>query len=149
MKDLLDDTQERPLWNGADYRTILPAAETGGAMSIVDAIHEPGTGPGRHIHTTHDEIFVVLAGRLRFAVGDTIIDRGPGGAVFVPRGTDHTFQVLGHETSRFLVIYTPPGFEGFLDNWISHRWRLPEDMATVSEAAERTGMVLTGPPITA
>ncbi len=147
MKDLLDDTQDRLLWNGADYRTILSAAETGGAMSIVDAIHEPGTGPGRHIHTTHDEIFVVLAGRLRFAVGDEIIERGPGGAAFVPRGTDHTFQVLGPDTSRFLVIYTPPGFEGFLDDWISHRWRLPEDMTIVKEVAECAGMVFTGPPI--
>ncbi len=147
MKDLLDNTQDRLLWNGADYRTILSAAETGGAMSIVDAIHEPGTGPGRHIHTTHDEIFVVLAGRLRFAVGDEIIERGPGGAAFVPRGTDHTFQVLGPDTSRFLVIYTPPGFEGFLDDWISHRWRLPEDMTIVKEVAERAGMVFTGPPI--
>lgn len=149
MKDLLDDTHARPLWNGADYRTILPAAETGGALSIVDAIHEPGTGPGRHIHATHDEIFVVLAGRLRFAVGDATLERGPGGAVFVPRGTDHTFQVLGPETARFLVILTPPGFEGFLDDWISHRWRFPEDMAAVTEAAGRVGMILTGPPIAA
>lgn len=149
MKDLLNDIEDRLLWNGADYRTILPATETGGAMSIVDAIHEPGTGPGRHIHTAHDEIFVVLKGRLRFAVGDATIERGPGGAVFVPRGTDHTFQVLGSETARFLTIFTPPGFEGFLDAWIGNRWRMPEDMAVVSEAAERAGLVFTGPPIAA
>jgi hypothetical protein len=37
-------------WLGFRYKTILPAAEAGGTMSIVDSLSPAGSGPPRHVH---------------------------------------------------------------------------------------------------
>ena len=52
MKDLhLDGAIE---WNGVAYKTILATEDTGGAMSIVDSVSPPMSGPPRHIHHKED-----------------------------------------------------------------------------------------------
>ncbi len=37
-------------WLGVRYKTILPASDTGGALSIVDSLSPSGSGPPRHVH---------------------------------------------------------------------------------------------------
>lgn len=134
---------------GAAYRTMLTAEETGGAMAVVEAIHVPGTGPGRHIHEDADETFVVLEGRVVFEVAGRRVVRGAGETAYVPRGTEHAFQVVGTATARMLVTFTPAGFETFLEEYSARRWRMPDDMEAVMAAGARHHLVFTGPPIDA
>lgn len=75
--------------------------------------------------------------------------RGPGGTVFVPRGREHTFRVIGDRPSRHLVILTPGGFEGFFAEIAKRGCRIPEDMPAVLESAARHHLSFTGPPLDA
>src|SRR6266446_4800877 len=59
---------------------------------------DPGGPPGplrliapRHLHRRDDEAWHVLEGALRIQVGKREVEAPAGSAVFVPRGTAHTY----------------------------------------------------------
>ena len=134
-------------WQGVHYKTVLGAYETDGAMSIVDSVSPPHSGPPRHVHHDADEAFVILSGDVEFwRDGETVI-RGPGETEFVPRGKEHTFRVVGDKPSRHLVILTPGGFEGFFAEMARSNFRIPEDMPAIEEIAARFHLTFTGPPL--
>lgn len=55
---------------------------------------EPGRGPKLHVHP-YDEVFVIQEGRVRFFVGDEVIDAEVGETVLGPAGVPHKFVNLG------------------------------------------------------
>lgn len=134
-------------WLGVRYKTILSTQATGGAMSIVDSLSPAGVGPPRHVHDREDEAFVILTGECEFWLEGETFRRGPGESVFVPRGKEHTFRVVGDAPSRHLVILTPGGFEGFFAEMARGAFRIPEDMDRVGESAGRHHLRFTGPPL--
>lgn len=134
-------------WLGARYKTILAPAETGGAMSIVDSVSPPGGGPPRHVHEREDETFVILSGECEFWLEGQTFTRSAGESVFVPRGKEHTFRVVGAELCRHLLILTPGGFEGFFAEMAQGRFRIPEDMEQIESSAARHTLRFTGPPL--
>lgn len=146
MKDLKTDDAAIE-WLGVHYKTILTPEESGGAMSIVDSLSPVGSGPPRHVHHNEDETFVMITGKCKVWIEgiETIV--GPGESVFVPRGKEHTFKVIGDEPSRHLVILTPGGFEGFFADMAEGQCRIPEDMPAVEASAQRHNMSFTGPPL--
>ncbi|MFW8595031.1 cupin domain-containing protein [Cribrihabitans neustonicus] len=146
MKDLTTDKDAHE-WLGVRYKTILSPDQTGGAMSIVDSWSPAGSGPPRHIHEREDETFVMLTGTCKVWIAGQETIAGPGESAFIPRGTEHTFKVVGTEPSRHLVILTPGGFEGFFAEMAAGQFRIPEDMAAIEESARRHGLSLTGPPL--
>jgi len=134
-------------WQGARYKTILDAAETGGAMSIVDSLSPVGSGPPRHIHHAEDEVFVILTGVCKVWVEGVETRVGPGESIFIARGKEHTFKVIGDEPSRHLVILTPGGFEGFFHAMATARYKIPEDMPGIEAVAAKYDLSFTGPPL--
>ena len=134
-------------WLGVLYKPILPAGDTGGAMSIVDSLSPAGSGPPRHVHDREDEAFVLLSGRCEFWLEGQTFTRSAGEAMFVPRGREHTFRVVGGEACRHLVILTPGGLEGFFAEMARGRFRIPEDMEQVGASAARHNLRFTGPPL--
>ena len=42
-----------------------------------------------HHHEAEDELFLVLAGRLRLELRDRVVELGPGEMAVVPRGVEH------------------------------------------------------------
>ena len=134
-------------WLGTTYRTILKSGDTGGAMSIVDSVSPPGSGPPRHIHHAEDEAFVVLTGEMEVWIEGETRFAGPGQAVFIARGREHTFRAVGDRPARHLVILTPGGFEGFFAEMAAGQFRIPEDMAEITESAARHKLEFTGPPL--
>ena len=134
-------------WLGTHYRTVLTTADTGGAMSIVDTVSPPNSGPPRHIHHAEDETFVLLTGDCEFWLDGKTLTRGPGQTVFVQRGKEHTFRVVGDRPSRHLVILTPGGFEGFFADMAQGKFRIPEDMPAIQQSAARHNLSFTGPPL--
>jgi quercetin dioxygenase-like cupin family protein len=134
-------------WLGVRYKTILPAVATGGAISIVDSLGPVGSGPPRHVHEREDETFVILTGECEFWLeGQTILKRA-GESVFVPRGREHTFRVVGAQPSRHLTILTPGGFENFFAEMAQGGFRIPDDMEQIGAAAARHSLRFTGPPL--
>ena len=136
MKDLTQDPDSIE-WLGVTYKTILESKATGGAMSIVDSLSPVGSGPPRHVHMLEDETFVMLTGLCRVWIEGEEFTKGPGETVFIPRGKEHTFQVIGDEPSRHLVILTPGGFEGFFADMAKGQFQIPADMAQIEESAKR------------
>lgn len=136
-------------WLGTHYRTSLTTAETGGAMSITDSVSQPNSGPPRHIHHDADETFVMLTGDAEFWLAGERHLRGPGETVFIPRGMEHTFRILGDAPSRHLIIMTPGGFEEFFVEMAAGQFRIPQEMPAIEESAARHNLSFTGPPLSA
>lgn len=134
-------------WQGVHYKTLLTADESQGAMSVVDSVSPPNSGPPRHIHHDADELFVLLTGDVEFWLEGESFTRGPGEAVFVARGREHTFRVVSDCPSRHVVVLTPGGFEGFFAEMAKHAYRIPQDMPAIEECAGRHHLQFTGPPL--
>jgi len=134
-------------WLGVQYRTILKTAATDGALSITDSVSPPGSGPPRHIHHDADETFVLLTGDSEFWLEGDQFTRGPGQTVFIPRGKQHTFRIVGDVPARHLVILTPGGFEGFFAEMAERNLQIPQDMPAIEETATRYQLSFTGPPL--
>lgn len=97
------------LWN-----VVLSAETTAGQFTMMDQKMPKDTGPPPHVHERYDEGFFVIEGEVEYTVGagdeqQTILARD-GAAVWIPRGTLHSFKVKS-ETSRALNFYTPGGFD--------------------------------------
>ena len=130
------------------YRIVLPAAASGGQIGIFESEDQPGYGPPRHIHRTADETFVVLEGEVEFSLAGVLTRCRTGDAIFVPRGTEHTFCVRGTMPARMMTVMTPGGFEAFFREMAQGGYLIPQDMAQIAAIAARYDTDFTGPPLT-
>jgi mannose-6-phosphate isomerase-like protein (cupin superfamily) len=80
---------------------------------VIAEWRDPGGPPGpprliapRHLHRTDDEAWYVLEGTLRVQVGNEEAEARAGSAVFVPRGTPHTYWNRGPDAVRYLLVMT-------------------------------------------
>jgi mannose-6-phosphate isomerase-like protein (cupin superfamily) len=145
-----------PRWYGNSlFEFLVPAAATGGALSVFRATMPEGFGPPRHIHTREDEVFLVEDGEALFDVDGRILTAGPGTTVFMPRGVPHTFRVQS-PVSRMLGVMTPGGFEALFrnlgvpapDRTLPPAGAVPFDIAAVMAEQARLGTQVVGPPLT-
>ncbi|MFC5643182.1 cupin domain-containing protein [Kitasatospora cinereorecta] len=89
-------------------RVLEDGSHTGHRLAIAESVLAPHTqGPPQHRHARHDEGFYVLAGTVRFTVGDEDYDATPGTLVMVPPGTPHTFANPGDQPAVMLSTFTP------------------------------------------
>jgi len=120
--------------------------ETGGRLTAIENEVAPGEGPPLHTHAGEDEFWHVIDGEFRFRLGDELSSAPAGSFVFVPRGTPHCFQNVGHSPARILVMFTPSGMERFFDRFAE----LPEpDPAAFAALGAEVGMEVVGPPLAA
>ena len=59
-----------------------------------------------HLHREDDEAWYVLEGTLCVRVGNDVVEANAGAAVFVPRGTPHTYWNPGPGLVRYLLVMT-------------------------------------------
>lgn len=59
-----------------------------------------------HLHRNDDEAWYVLEGSLCVRRGHEIVEAHTGSAVFVPRGTAHTYWNPGRGVVRYLLVMT-------------------------------------------
>jgi mannose-6-phosphate isomerase-like protein (cupin superfamily) len=97
---------------------IAPSLSGNVIGSVNDAFviaewRDPGgpSGPPRliappHLHRNDDEAWYVLEGALRVRVGNEEVEAHPGSAVFVARGTPHTYWNPGPGPVRYLLVMT-------------------------------------------
>ncbi|HEU4976949.1 MAG TPA: quercetin 2,3-dioxygenase [Baekduia sp.] len=149
-------TDGEPRWYGDSlFEFLVPAAATGGALSVFRATMPEGFGPPRHVHTREDEVFLVLDGKALFDVDDRILTAGPGTTIFMPRGVPHTFRVQS-PVARMLGVMTPGGFEELFRNLgmpagareLPPAGAVPFDVPAVMAEQERLGTQVVGPPLT-
>src|SRR5215213_11202458 len=97
-------------WQGSLMTIKARAADTGGALGLVEGRFYQGFGPPLHVHHREDEGMLVLEGEIRFRHGTEEFVAGPGTLVWAPREVTHAFTVQS-PNARALVIVTPGGFE--------------------------------------
>ena len=59
-----------------------------------------------HLHRNDDEAWYVIEGTLCVRVGKDVVEAKAGSAVFVPRGTPHTYWNPGAGLVRYLLVMT-------------------------------------------
>jgi mannose-6-phosphate isomerase-like protein (cupin superfamily) len=120
--------------SGATVTILVSAADSGGAIGVIETVFPPGDGVLFHMHSREDETFYVVSGIGEFRLDNTTVVRGPGSIIFGPRDVPHTFRNAGDTDLKCLIVYSPGGFEqSFLD------------IATLGEAGNdphETGAVL-------
>lgn len=67
-----------------------------------------------HVHTREDELFHVLEGKISYRIGASRFEASPGHTLFAPRNIPHGFTVSSPEAARYLIVYSPAGFEEFI-----------------------------------
>jgi len=148
-------TAGEPYWYGNSlFEFLVPAAATGGLLSVFRATMPEGFSPPRHIHTREDEVFMVEEGEALFDVDGRILTAGPGATVFMPRGVAHTFRVLS-PVARMLGVMTPGGFEELFRSLgtpagarrLPPEGEVPFDVHAVMAEQERLGTQVVGPPL--
>ena len=91
-----------------ELRILEDGSTTAHRLGLAEIIIAPHTaGPPQHRHAQHDEGFYVVAGTVRFTVGERSYDAAPRTLVMVPPGAPHTFANPGDEPAVILNTFTP------------------------------------------
>ena len=76
-------------------------------LQLIHAKFEPDGTYALHSHT-HEQVSVVLKGRMLLTVGDEVREVGPGDIWYAPAGVMHGGEMLGDEPVEFIDVYVPP-----------------------------------------
>jgi quercetin dioxygenase-like cupin family protein len=123
---------------GVDFK--IEAAETAGALAIVEHPFAVGALVRPHVHTREDEISIVLEGTIGFRSEDTEVVLGPGGYIIKPRGQVHAMWNAGQVPARMIEIISPAGFEGFFGGFADLNDAGQIDLDAVAELAREFGL---------
>lgn len=133
---------------GWSMRVKVTASDTLGQLTVLHGQMAPQlAGPPAHVHAEHDETFVVLAGRMRFRIGDRFHTAQPGETVYASRRLAHGFANPHDEPARYAAILTPSGYEDYFRKVAQHvadTGALP-DPALIAELMAQHATVLADP----
>jgi len=88
-------------------RYILDGSATN-SIGVFELTVPPGSNvPPPHSHSRNEECVYVLDGRLRYMVGSTSRDLGPGECMHTPKGTVHAFSNPFTSVARALIVQSP------------------------------------------
>jgi mannose-6-phosphate isomerase-like protein (cupin superfamily) len=139
---------------GNSFSIRLRSAESAGALTLLEVVAPPGSGPPLHIHRRESEVFYLLAGRMIYRAGDESFDLAPGESIYLPKDVPHAFRVIGDVPTRFLALTAPGGIESLYEELGRHpnREGLPdrpsaEEIGAWLSAAPRYGLEICGPPL--
>ena len=138
-----------PLWvTGNDILVKVSSKDTGGAFTIFEGHTPPLAGPPLHRHREQDECWYIVAGQYRFEVDGQTTLAGPGDTVFAPRGSRHTFQVIGSEPGTAITTVVPGGLDVFFRELSAALPRgVTPDFAVLAPLFEKYDLELLGPPL--
>jgi len=106
---------------GWSMQVKVTAADTLGRLTVLHGQMAPQlAGPPAHVHAEHDETFVVLAGRMRFRIGDRFYTAVPGETVYASRWLAHGFGNPHDEPAHYAAILTPSGYEDYFRKVAQH-----------------------------
>jgi quercetin dioxygenase-like cupin family protein len=80
-----------------------PAAADDPHLFVFEQVLPEGASPPLHVHDGLDDSFFALDGRIVFRRGEEVFLAEAGTWVCVPKGTPHTFRVLGGPARTLLV----------------------------------------------
>lgn len=96
------------------FRVRVSGEAVGGRYSVVETLARQGSELPLHVHSLEDELLLVLEGQLSVRLGRSEHRLQAGEALRLPRGVPHALR-LDSETARLLSVYSPAGFEHYLE----------------------------------
>jgi quercetin dioxygenase-like cupin family protein len=110
---ILGPGEGEAVWFNRGRATFKATGEqTEGRFTLMELVAPKDFAAPLHIHRAEDEFFVVLAGEVRFQLGDAVLEAVAGSLVHGPRDVAHSFHVDSTE-ARLLFFFGPSGIEGF------------------------------------
>ena len=93
-------------------RKALLTPKPFGHVEVVVAELEPGgsTGDEPYRHGDSEEVFYVLAGRVRLQLDDDLFELGPGDSVHYRSSTPHRVVNHGAEPAEVMFVVSPPSY---------------------------------------
>jgi quercetin dioxygenase-like cupin family protein len=156
-KSVIAQTGEgEALWVlGGLFEIKVSSADSGGELVVVQMTVGPNAvASPPHTHLGAESV-TVLDGNLKFHIADKTIDCGPGGEVYIPRGTWEWLENASNEPARLMVRYMPGGQMDLFFREIGQvatARELPPpsktapDFRRIAAVAQRYGMELKPPP---
>ena len=91
---------------------------TGESCQLLWAKFEPGGTYELHSHP-HEQMSVIVSGRMRLTVGEEVREIGPGDMWYAPANVKHGGEILGNEPVVFIDVYAPPSTT--IAQWIENK----------------------------
>ncbi|WP_181969727.1 cupin domain-containing protein [Paraburkholderia sp. DHOC27] len=134
---------------GTRVRLLMSGQQTGETFCMMEMFSPPGKGTPLHAHSREEETITMLEGTLDVLIEGETVKLHAGDTLLVPRNVPHRLANTGEVLSRYLVVCTPAGFDGFVGDCadaqtgpITATPPRPEDIARMREAAPRFGISL-------
>lgn len=97
-------------WSSTPWTSVRPGVDrkSFGGQGATLALHRlmPGHEPKPHSHP-NEQIAYILAGTIRFHVGEEVHLVGAGGLLLIPPNVVHWGEVVGDEPVLNLDVFTP------------------------------------------
>jgi len=92
------------------YSWAVATKETMGVESVSLSVSEiqPGGSADMDRHPDSEQLTFILSGRGKAVVDGKEFLMEPNGCLFVPKNAEHGMEVIGKETLRTVVIFSPP-----------------------------------------
>ena len=115
-KVILPDESQTLRLNDVVFRWGIGAAESDGAVSILEVTIPPRTLIKPHAHSREDEFSYVLAGPIGVRSAEATVDEVPTGSWLVkPRSVPHAMWNVSDQPARVLEIVMPGGLERYFE----------------------------------
>lgn len=148
---------QQQLWFLDTLVTVRVARdETSDGLSVLELFAPRGDSPPLHIHHTEDEVFHVIAGELRFQLGDRDLQLAAGDTLLAPKGVPHTYLVETQQ-ARWLTVTAHGDFEGLVRSFSRPAAEsdlpatsgppTPAQAEALAAACLEHGIELVGPPL--
>jgi mannose-6-phosphate isomerase-like protein (cupin superfamily) len=123
----------------SEVHVLVGSEDTGQRAVLVEEHLPPGPGsPPPHVHHQMDHTFYVTGGTVEFSAGVHTVAVAAGGAVFVPRGTPHTFRNPStYEDASFLEFDSPGNFDSYFRELSALLGQKGFDVALIRELQAR------------
>ena len=118
-----------------NLRIKIGAAESGGALSLVEYEILPGRRTVPHYHLKIYESVFISEGELRVRVGDAWTTQVAGTTILLPVGVVHGWENRGPEPARMLIISTP-AVDGYFEEMGALVERAPDGKPNLEQWRE-------------
>jgi quercetin dioxygenase-like cupin family protein len=143
------ESQPEFVLSGVTMKQHLSNKQTSGSFSLFENHSSGKSKTPIHVHADDDETLYVMRGELQAIVAGEEHPIRAGNSIFLPRGIPHQLVNASGIPAHYLLLCTPGGFEGFLENG-GHRLApgelpLPPSVADIERmkaAAPRYGITL-------
>jgi mannose-6-phosphate isomerase-like protein (cupin superfamily) len=115
---------------------LLSGAETGDASALIDVYIPASVGPGAHIHTREDEVYLIKSGTFQFFMDGICLQAGPGATLYLPKRHVHAFKNITQSSGELLLFVYPAGLDRYFREIHDLQLTMPQDRNKLFELSE-------------